>query len=106
MQQQTIFFTWAGTKINRSICLTARLLGVGLCNEGASFIMGLTKEMAERILAAGTIDPIELASLQNRRQKESEKYDDLVPNNLLNAEYVQSHLDVEGMMTFLKSSLL
>ena len=106
MQQQTIFFTWAGTKINRSISLTARLLGVGSCNEGASFILGLTKEMAERILAAGTIDPIELASLQNRRQKESEKYDDLVPDNLLNAEYVQSHLDMEGMMSFLRSCLL
>lgn len=103
MQQQTIFFTWAGTKINRSISLTARLLGVGLCSEGASFVMGLTKEMAERILAAGTIDPIELASLQNRRQKESEKYDGLVPDNLLNAEYVKSHLDVEGMIHYLKS---
>ena len=103
MQQQTIFFTWAGTKINRSISLTARLLGVGLCNEGASFILGLTKEMAERILAAGTIDPIELASLQNRPQKESEKYDGLVPDNLLNAEYVKSHLDVEGMIHYLKS---
>lgn len=103
MQQQTIFFTWAGTKINRSISLTARLLGVGLCSEGASYVMGLTKEMAERILAAGTIDPIELASLQNRRQKESEKYDGLVPDNLLNAEYVKSHLDVEGMIHCLKS---
>ena len=102
-QQQTVFFTWAGTKINRSISLAARLLGEGMCSEGASFIMGFTEEMAERIVTAGRIDPIELASLQDRRQKESEKYDNLVPDNLLNAEYVQSHLDVEGMMKYLNS---
>ena len=103
MQQQTIFFTWAGTKINRAISLTTKLLGEGACSEGPYYIMGFTDEIAKHILAAGDIDPMALASLQSRHQKESEKYDDLVPDNLLNAEYAQIHLDVEGMMTYLKS---
>lgn len=106
LQQQTVFFTWAGTKINRAISLTTKLLGEGACSEGPYYIMGFTDEIAEKILAAGDIDPIALASLRSRHQKESEKYDDLVPDNLLNAEYAQSHLDVEGMMTYLKSRLL
>ena len=103
LQQQTIFFTWAGTKINRAISLTTKLLGEGACSEGPYYIMGFTDEIAKHILAAGDIDPMALASLQSRHQKESEKYDDLVPDNLLNAEYAQSHLDVEGMMTYLKT---
>ena len=74
--------------------------------DALSAIQDLTDEIAENILAAGDIDPIALASLRSRHQKESEKYDDLVPDNLLNAEYAQSHLDVEGMMTYLKSRLL
>lgn len=106
LQQQTVFFTWAGTKINRAISLTTKLLGEGACSEGPYYIMGFTDEIAENILAAGDIDPIALASLRSRHQKESEKYDDLVPDKLLNAEYAQSHLDVEGMMTYLKSRLL
>ena len=83
--------------------MTTKLLGEGACSEGPYYIMGFTDEIAKHILAAGDIDPMALASLQSRHQKESEKYDDLVPDNLLNAEYAQSHLDVEGMMTYLKS---
>ena len=105
MQQQTAYFTWAGTKINRSISLTARLIGEGVCSEGPCYIVGFTEEMAEHILSADTINPIDLATLLNRSQKESEKYDDLVPDDLLNTEYAQTHLDVEGMMTYLKSRL-
>ena len=65
--------------------------------------MGFTDDIAEKIKTAGIIDPLELASLQNRFQKESEKYDGLVPDNLLNAEFAQTHLDVEGMMSYLNS---
>lgn len=65
----------------------------------------MRQSLAKHILAAGDIDPMALASLQNRHQKESEKYDGLVPDNLLNAEYVKSHLDVDGMMAYLKSRL-
>lgn len=102
-QQQSVFFTWAGTKINRSISLSSRLLGEGRCSAGPCYIMGFTEEMAEQILAAEKIDSMELAALLDRGQKEIEKYDDLVPDRLLDAEYVQSHLDVDGMMTYLKS---
>ena len=101
--QQAIFFTWAGTKINRTLSLSARLLGEELCCESSCYIMGFTEDVAERIKTAGIIDPLGLASLQNRVQKESEKYDGLVPDNLLNAEFVQTHLDVEGMMSYLNS---
>lgn len=103
MQQQTAFFTWAGTKINRTLSLSARLLREELCSESSCLIMGFTEDIAERIKTAGKIDPLELASLQNRFQKESEKYDGLVPDNLLNAEFAQTHLDVEGMMSYLNS---
>lgn len=39
-------------------------------------------------LAINRINPIELASLRNKRQKEYETYDNLVLKNLLDAEYV------------------
>lgn len=102
-QEQTIFFTWAGTRINRTICLAARSIGDTNCCESPCFVRGLSRATLETIKSIGVFNPVELASLQNRREKENEKYDSLLPDSLLDNEYAKSHLDVEGMFSYLSS---
>lgn len=101
--QHNICFTWAGSRINRTLSLTAYRYLDAICSDTPFYIMGFTEEMADRLQAIKHIDALELASLIPRIEKEKEKYDKMLPDDLLDLEYAKSYLDVDGMMEYLKT---
>lgn len=102
--QQHLYFTWAGSRINRTICLASKQLGLNDCGPESIFINGISIEALKRIKENECFDECVLASLMPRYQKEKEKYDKLIPDRLLDMEYAKGYLDVLGMMEFLKTS--
>lgn len=100
-REQEVFFTWAGTKINRTLSLAARLAGYIGCYETDCFIWGFSDEIANCLKSLGGVNPLELAALQSRFEKEIEKYDEFLPSNLLDAEYAKTHLDADGLHHFI-----
>lgn len=103
--ENILFFTWAGTKINRTICLSAEYLGLCECAERDFYIEGVTVETMRAILKAGDINPIKLATLVDRSFKIKEKYDRYLSDELLDFEYAKGMVDVPGMINYLYTIL-
>jgi ATP-dependent Lhr-like helicase len=93
---ETIVFTWMGDRVNDTLAVWFRYHGHIAANEGACVRVFAgepdTMEALRRMASEPIPDPIALAArVQN---KQAEKYDWLLGEALLNAEYASRKLDV------------
>ena len=95
------FFTWGGWKINRTISLIAQLYLGKKCDFNALCIDDITSDDIKRIIDSGKPSEIDLAKLESRQVKENQKYDYLLPDNLLDEEYARTYLDVDSSWNYL-----
>jgi ATP-dependent Lhr-like helicase len=103
----TIWFTWSGTRVNRT------LLGLGLYNElrvsdeGIALTFEKMRDMDIQAYYRQFIlelpDPIELA--QGFPVKAVEKYDVLLANELLCAAFARNYLDLPGALAAIEQML-
>lgn len=92
----TLLFTWAGDKINRTIALASKLLLNKEVGSNYLYITGIDDADVADLLSFPKPRAEELADLLNRPLKEKQKYDQFLSDDLLNLEYASSYLDVEG----------
>lgn len=91
----SIFMTWAGTKINRTIALLVENnIGRKVSYDHIA-VHGISKSELLSIIDAGKPSEVQLAELLNRPNKEKQKYDYLLSDQLLNMEYAASYLDAD-----------
>ena len=96
------FFTWAGTKINRTIQgLASFYLDISTSDYNGICISGLTHDDLLRLLHKEKPNPVDIAECFSGYDKEKEKYDGLLSDNLLNIEFAKGYLDIEGTYNFL-----
>jgi len=95
---ETVVFTWMGDRANDTLAVWLKYLGHIAQNEGATVRVFATGEdtMAalRRIVSDPIPDPVALAAPV--KNKIFEKYDWLLDEPLMNAEYASRKLDVNG----------
>lgn len=99
---RNFFFTWGGWKINRTISLMAQLYLDKKCGFSALYIDNITSDDIKRIIDAGKPSEEVLAKLESRTRKEYQKYDYLLPDDLLDKEYARTYLDIDSSWDVLK----
>ena len=99
---RNFFFTWGGWKINRTISLMAQLYIDKRCGFSALYIDNITSDDIKRIIDKGKPSEDELAKLELRARKEYQKYDYLLPDDLLDKEYARTYLDVDSSWDILQ----
>ena len=92
----TLLFTWAGAKINRTIALACRLLLDKEVSYNYISIGGVSVDDVKMLLAAKKPKPEDLAATVGREFKLKQKYDSLLSDQLLDTEYANASLDVDG----------
>jgi ATP-dependent Lhr-like helicase len=103
---ETRIILWRGDQVNDTLLLMLRSLGYKGMNDGVSIvILDSTVEQLRSSLASLAaqkfMDPEELAaSVQNRVR---EKWDDLLPDGLLNVNFASSCLNVDAALGTLKT---
>lgn len=107
-EEESIFFTWAGMRINHTIELifnyNAEEERIIECN--AVYLTGITPSDITYILEKGKPRAIDLASLLDFDLKIRQKYDYLLTDELINMEYAISCLDIDGAWRVLGASLV
>jgi ATP-dependent Lhr-like helicase len=101
---ETLVFTWMGDRANDTLAVWFRRHGHIAANEGACVRVSAgerdTLEALRRMATDPIPDPVVLAApIQN---KQSEKYDGLLSEQLLNAEYASRKLDINGARALVK----
>lgn len=89
-------FTWAGAKINRTIVLMSRYLLHKNLEYNHLMVIGISPQDIREMLSYPKPEAVALAALLPRSEKERQKYDRLLTDSLLNYEYANTCLDVEG----------
>lgn len=97
---RVLFFTWRGWKINRTISLTAQLYLDKKCDFSALYIDNITSDDIKRIIDKGKPSEDDLAKLESRARKECQKYDYLLPDDLLDKEYARTYLDIDSSLGY------
>ena len=104
---ETVVFTWMGDRANDTLAIWLKYLGHIAQNEGASvrvFAAEPDTMAALRQIASDLIpDPVALAAPV--KNKLSEKYDWLLDEPLMNAEYASRKLDVNGTRALVQTLL-
>jgi len=104
---ETVVFTWMGDRTNDTLAIWLKYLGHIAQNEGASvrvFAAEPDTMAALRQIASDLIpDPVALAAPV--KNKLSEKYDWLLDEPLMNAEYASRKLDVNGTRALVQTLL-
>lgn len=95
-------FTWAGAKVNRTIALMCKLKFRKNLDYNHLMIHGISPEDINRLLAQPKVDGDKLAALVPRSEKEKQKYDHFLTDDLLNHEYASTYLDVDKAWELLK----
>jgi ATP-dependent helicase Lhr and Lhr-like helicase len=95
---ETMVFTWMGDRVNDTLAVWLRHLGLLAQNEGP--VIRVSAREPETLAALGRIaaDPAPgaLAIARKVPNKLAEKYDALLGDNLLNLEYASRKLDIPG----------
>ena len=91
---QTLF-TWAGAKVNRTIALMCRLLLEMNLDYNHLMIHGISSKDISYILAQPKVTGEELAALVPRFEKEKQKYDHFLSEELMNHEFANTYLDID-----------
>lgn len=95
------FFTWAGTKVNRTIALLVQYCLNKQCTYSDLYVTNLTQENIETLKQVNMPNAVVLASTLPRKCKIIQKYDELLSDNLLNIEYANTYLDVDSVKDIL-----
>ena len=95
-------FTWAGAKVNRTIALMCKLKSQKNLDYNHLMIYGISPEYIHRLIAQPKPDADKLAALVPRSEKEKQKYDHFLSDDLLNHEYSSTYLDVDKAWELLK----
>lgn len=98
---QTLF-TWAGAKVNRTVALMCKLLLEKNLDYNHLMIHGISPKDISYILSQPKISGDELAVLVPRFEKEKQKYDHFLSDELLNHEFANTYLDVDKAWMLLK----
>lgn len=88
-------FTWAGAKINRTIALMCKLRVHKDVDYKHLMIFGMSPKHISEILSRPKPCGEELAALVPREDKEKQKYDHFLSEDLLNHEYASTYLNVD-----------
>lgn len=91
---QTLF-TWAGAKVNRTVALMCKLLLEKNLDYNHLMIHGITPNDISYILAQPKVIGEQLAALVPRFEKEKQKYDHFLSEELLNHEFANTYLDID-----------
>ena len=105
-EKSTIFFTWAGIQINHTIELIFKFYfeDAKIYKCTPIYLIGdITTPDITYILEKGKPRAIDLASLLDFDLKIRQKYDYLLTDELINMEYAESCLDVDGAWRVLES---
>ena len=94
--KEGLLFTWAGAKINHTIALACKLLLDKSIEANYIYLEGMTPEDVKAILEKPKPRPEELAALVERDIKVKQKYDRFLSDELLDHEYANACLDVDG----------
>lgn len=101
-EEENILLTWAGSKINRTICLISNLYLDKFSGYNHIYLNRLTKEDISEILKHPKPKAESLCPYLMRCVKERKKYDYLLSDELLDIEYASMYLDVDGAWDRLK----
>lgn len=88
------FFSWAGTKANRTLALLTQYCLNKQCEYGSFYVSKLTEEDIELIRQKPRPGLAELSSILPRQFKTFQKYDSLLSDKLLDIEYANTYLDL------------
>ncbi len=94
-QGETVTMTWGGDKINQTIQLASKLY-LEKVPQITSISIKLTVDEIARIISNKKPEARDLAALLPPAIKYEQKYDELLPDNLLDLEYGAARLDVDG----------
>lgn len=95
-------FTWAGAKVNRTIALMCKLRVHQAVDYNHIMIFGISPKHISKILSQPKPSGEELAALVFRVDKEKQKYDHFLSDNLLDHEYAATYLDVDKAWSILQ----
>jgi ATP-dependent helicase Lhr and Lhr-like helicase len=107
----TVLFPWTGDKIIRTLLLIAAKMeletSTGAFNTLIVFEKATRDDVQELIerTARGEFDTLDLVGPLRRDRKEVEKYDQYVPEFLLERAYAENYLDGEGAVEWAKTCL-
>lgn len=101
--KEDYFFTWAGSKVNKTIALWAEKQLKKECHSLGLCVEGLTQQDVEALSQTSLPNAVELAALIPRRDKIIQKYDYLLSDNLLNMEYASTYLDAKSAYDVVKN---
>ena len=73
------------------------------CSFSALYIDNITFDDIKRIIAKGKPLEDEIAKLESRARKEYQKYDYLLPDDLLDKEYTRTYLDIDSSWELLNN---
>jgi ATP-dependent Lhr-like helicase len=96
LDKKDMYFTWAGSRVNRTIALIAKKLLDVDCSYDAISVRSLTYKDVARLIKMEKPDGQSLAPLYPRWVKERNKYDYLLTDQLLDIEFASSQIDVDG----------
>jgi ATP-dependent Lhr-like helicase len=104
---ETVVFTWMGDRVNDTLAVWLKYLGLIAQNEGATVRVFASEPDTMATLRRMASDPIpDPVALPVRVQnKLSEKYDWLLDEPLMNAEYASRKLDVNGTRELIQTLL-
>lgn len=89
------FFTWSGTKVNRTIALLAQYCLNKQCSYDSFYISNMTEKDFELLRQTKIPNAVDLVSILPRQCKTSQKYDCLLSDRLLDIEYSNTYLDID-----------
>lgn len=90
-----LLFTWGGMRLNRTLALMRKADGHAMPAYDPFAVADVPAEYLER-LRAGDYDPLDLARCATRGRRLTDKFDFLLPDDLLCRKYAASKLWVPG----------
>lgn len=99
------WFTWAGSKINNALYLMANTILQHDVSANHIYIKGISVDDILTIYRNGIPNAISLVSTLERKNKEQQKYDYLLPDNLLDMEYAKTYIDLEGAWILIRKTI-
>ena len=99
-------FTWAGTKVNRTIALICKLRLQKSPEYNYIYVGGIYFNDIAKIMSQPKPTAEELAALVPRSSKEKQKFDKYLSDHLMNIEYASTYLNVDKAWHELKQQAL
>lgn len=103
--EDNYLFTWAGCKINRTIKIIMELALSRSCEYNHLFVENITEEDIKILIRKGKPSNEQLVKMIPRELKEIQKYDYLISDYLLDLEYANTYLDIDGAWLILCRSV-